>query len=85
MKYMTKIGQGRGGEGGGGKGEYHTGFLTTHTRSFLWPEPHLLFIGILPMRYFLFIGIYLHITSLKKKTALGSAHKAENFNFFALL
>ena len=23
------------------KEEEHTGFLTTHTRSFLWPEPHM--------------------------------------------
>ena len=41
---MTKIRREREGEeggGGGGKGEEHTGFLTTHTRSFLWPEPHL--------------------------------------------
>ena len=39
---MTKIRRGREGEGGGGgkRGGEH-GFLTAHTRSFLWPEPHL--------------------------------------------
>ena len=26
------------------KKEEYTGFLTTHTRSFLWPEPHLFLI-----------------------------------------
>ena len=41
---MTKIRRGREGEGdggGGGKRGGSHGFLTTHTRSFLWPEPHL--------------------------------------------
>ena len=40
---MTRIrrGKGLGREGGGGKGEDHTGFLTPHTQSFWWPEPHL--------------------------------------------
>ena len=48
---MTKIRHWRGLGGGGGGGEEGRGggkevgehmFLNTHTRSFLWPEPHLL-------------------------------------------
>ena len=52
MKYMTKKRRGRGGGGRNrreeereeeeGKEEEYTEFLITHTRSFLWPEPHLL-------------------------------------------